>query len=116
MPLSKEQMREYQKERRAKLAALKADPSMKVIESGSPALPEPVATVETPNGDRMLRDAISAFGGQIVDLRDRVDTIEHAVVDLQARVSDVERQLSPEELTRREAMKPGGRPNALYGA
>jgi hypothetical protein len=46
----------------------------------------------------------------------RLAYLEKEVADLAGRVSEVERQLSPEEVSRREAMKPGGRPNALYGA
>ena len=45
------------------------------------------------------------------------------MVDLQARVEDLldrviklEYQLSPDEVSRKQALKPGGHPNELYGA
>ena len=38
------------------------------------------------------------------------------VLELERRVRDIERQLSPDEVSRKQALKPGGHPNELYGA
>jgi hypothetical protein len=84
---TKEEMAAYQRERRARA-------------NGKPDV-TPVTPVVTP----ILNDTIV-----------RLAYLEKEVADLAGRVSEVERQLSPEEVSRREAMKPGGRPNALYGA
>jgi hypothetical protein len=46
----------------------------------------------------------------------RLAYLEKEVADLAGRVSEVERQLSPEEVSRKAALKPGSRPTELYGA
>lgn len=38
------------------------------------------------------------------------------IADLEKRVRELERQHSPEEVSRQQALKPGSRPNELYGA
>ena len=42
--------------------------------------------------------------------------LQRAVVDLQTRVSELERQLDPNEVSRKSALRPGGHPAELYGA
>lgn len=92
MALSKEGMTAYQRNRRAKLATLKADPGMKAVSLEVTKHIEPLAFLKPcQNGC----DALHA---------------------LEVRLAEVERQLSPEEVSRRQALKPGARPNELYGA
>jgi hypothetical protein len=97
MALKKERMAEYQRERRAKLAALKADPGMKAM-----------APIQTKSVDPPM--ASCRNGCEVVRI------LEDAVRDLLARVQVIEREISPEEMTRKQATKPGSRPNELYGA
>ena len=47
------------------------------------------------------------------DFDERLFTLEHAIVDLQTRISRLE---NPDGVTRKQALKPGSRPNELYGA
>jgi hypothetical protein len=104
MPLSKEKMREYQKSRREKLESLKSDPSLKVL------LVDDVRTIfdpiPVPNNLEIM----------VKDLSDRVSDIESWMSDITLRLKSIERQLSPENVSRQGALKPGSRPTELYGA
>jgi len=93
MTLSKERMAAYQRERRAKLEVLKVDPEMKVV----------MLAKDVPMENLVWESELTM----------RLQTLEHAMVDLQARVSRLE---NPDEVSRKQALKPGGHPNELYGA
>jgi hypothetical protein len=132
MALNREEMREYQRARRAKFAALKENPALKVVKLEPRGITEPrqepVPVGGCPYGcermledfmadvrgrqeqspDRLTRDGLSAFSGHIADLRERVETIEHVVEELQVRVGEVERELSLEELSRKASPEAGG--------
>jgi hypothetical protein len=107
--------KEAVRERVRRFRALKKELGVKTAVTEAPLPIVAEVTESVPIGrcqygcERMLREGLAAFSGQVADIR-------YDVEDLQNRLKEVERQLSPEELTRREAMKPGGRPNALYGA
>ena len=104
--------KEAVRERVRRFRALKKELGVKVpgVTEPLPIVTEPVPVGGCPVGcERMLRDGLAAFSGQVADLR-------YDIEDLQKRVTEIERQLSPEEVTRRQALKPGARPSELYGA
>lgn len=90
----KERMKRYRD--RKKLEALKADPGMTAMG------PAETKHVDPPTHYRNGCEAVRI--------------LEDAVRDLLSRVQEIERQLSPDEVSRRQALKPGAHPTELYGA
>ncbi len=67
---------------------------------------------------RRFRELKKKMGVTVTNVTQEAEPndLDERLADLERRVKEIERQLSPEEQIRKQATRPGSRPNELYGA
>jgi uncharacterized protein YceH (UPF0502 family) len=109
---TREQMAEYQRERRAKFTSLKG--CMDVRENVPKRDVAPTVNLDVASDVAKFRDMVKAT--EVVDLQARVSELEGMVKEFRDRIERLEWHVSPAGVSKKEALRPGGHPNELYGA